>query len=76
MHWDKVFQSSHSKNVMTYMCFLHPHAKQGSRWRALENQTLCNQREKKHDEQLPVHHERKSLETSTVSHSHVSAAVQ
>lgn len=46
------------------LVFLSREHKQGSRWRALENQTLCSQREKKHDEQLPSHHERTSLETN------------
>ncbi|XP_069555959.1 uncharacterized protein [Brachyistius frenatus] len=44
------------------LVFLSREHKQGSRWRTLDNQTLCNGRDSKHNQDQPHHHLGKSLE--------------
>ncbi|XP_035513672.1 uncharacterized protein LOC118325193 isoform X2 [Morone saxatilis] len=44
------------------LVFLSREHKQGSRWRTLDNQTLCNGRDSKHNQHQPLHHLGKSLE--------------
>lgn len=55
------------------LVFLSREHKQGSRWRALDSQTLCNGRDSKHHQDQPDNHLRKPSEP-VVSHTAVSAA--
>ncbi|XP_044052625.1 uncharacterized protein si:dkey-245n4.2 [Siniperca chuatsi] len=51
------------------------HKQQGSRWRTLDNQTLCNGRDSKHNQHQPHHHLGKSLQRgifpSAISDMHI-----
>ncbi|XP_070690221.1 uncharacterized protein [Pempheris klunzingeri] len=46
------------------LVFLSRENRQGSRWRTLDNQTLCNGSDSKHNQHQPHHHLGKSLEAA------------
>ncbi|KAM8760353.1 uncharacterized protein AB9X84_008454 isoform 2-T2 [Acanthopagrus schlegelii] len=51
-----------SATLESTLVFLSREHKQGSRWRALDNQTLCSGRDNRHNKHQPLHHLGKSLE--------------